>query len=206
MIKSLSLAAVLVLGASLAANAADLIVNEPEMAAPASSMSGYVKVMGGVTLANTLFSDGDVDYGMGYAFGATFGVNLPVEGLSVEIDALRTSADDDGVCAPYTCRLGSTTLMANAVFSGDLGAFSLFGGAGVGLVSLDLDLGGPSDYSGMGAGFQVFAGAEMPVAENLALSLEGRYQSSFDDIEVCDSSCPAEYSRTSVLAGLKLSF
>ncbi len=203
MMKSIALATVLVLGGTFAAGAADLIVDEPAMAASGYAMSGYVKLLGGVTLANTLTSDSDVDYGMGSAFGAAFGVNLPVEGLSLEIDALRTFAEDDGSCPSPGCSLAATTLMANAVFTGDMGAFSLYGGAGVGLVSLDLDLAG-IEYTGSGAGFQVFAGAEMPVAENLSLSLEGRYQSAFEDIDVGGGD--AEFSRTSVLAGLKLSF
>lgn len=197
MMKSIALATVLVLGGTFAAGAADLIVDEPAMAAPDYAMSGYVKLLGGVTLANTLRTDGDVDYDMGSAFGAAFGVNLPVDGLSLEIDALRSFAE----CGS-SCDLTATTLMANAVFTGDLGGFALYGGAGVGLVNLDVGFG--SNYQGSGAGYQVFAGAEMPVADNISLSLEGRYQSAFGDVDV--EGYDTEFSRTSVLAGLKLSF
>ena len=72
--------------------------------------------------------------------------------------------------------LNSTSFMANAVYSVDLNdMFSLYGGAGLGIISLDfVDADGGDSASGSGAGYQVFAGVQAAVAENVALTLEAR--------------------------------
>ena len=59
------------------------------------------------------------------------------------------------------------------------------------------------------AGYQVFAGIQAAVAENVALTFEGRYQSSIDNVEMdaeIEGSFQQEFNRTSILAGVLFSF
>ena len=201
------------------AAAADLLVTEvpAEVPAPeASSINGYVQLMGGWTMPNTLsdFHEGEnaYDFDAGWALGATFGIETPFDGVSVEVDVLRTVVgygDEDG---EDDDELNSTSFMANAVYSVDLNdMFSLYGGAGVGIIALEA-VDEEFDASGSGAGYQVFAGIQAAVAENVALTLEGRYQSSIDDIETTVEESPVpvgidmEFNRTSILAGVLFSF
>ena len=198
------------------AAAADLTVTEvpAEVPAPeASSINGYVQLMGGWTMPNTLsdfYADENAyDFDAGWALGATFGIETPIDGVSLEIDVLRTMVgygDEEG---EDDDELNSTSFMANAVYSVDLNdMFSLYGGAGLGIISLDfVDQDGDS-ASGSGAGYQVFAGVQAAVAENVALTLEARYQSSIDNVnmEWSGEDYEQEFNRTSILAGVLFSF
>ena len=153
-----------------------------------------------------------IDFDAGWALGATVGIETPIDGVSVEVDVLRTWADAAGEGDPAPdVSLISTSLMANAVYSIDLNdMFSLYGGAGLGIIALELEADGDAIVSGSGAGYQVFAGIQAAVAENVALTLEGRYQSSIDDIEMTVEELPVgidmEFNRTSILAGVLFSF
>jgi opacity protein-like surface antigen len=216
------LTAVAVVAMCGTAVAADLTVAEVPAEAPAaSSINGYVQLMGGWVIPSTMdyfaelpiVAEGTVDFEAGWALGATFGLETPVDGLSLEVDVLRTWADaPEGVIPEGS--LISTSLMANAVYSVDLNdTFSLYGGAGLGMIALEAV---PEDevtwpvVTGSGAGYQVFAGVQADVAENVALTFEGRYQSSIDNIEMSVDEVgrvgEQEFNRTSVLVGLLFSF
>ena len=61
--------------------------------------------------------------------------------------------------------------------------------------------------SGSGAAYQVFAGVEMAVTEDVSLTLEARHQAAFDEIEIGEGSTnPVEYRPNMVLAGILFSF
>jgi opacity protein-like surface antigen len=207
------------------AAAADLLVTDvpAEVPAPeASSINGYVQLMGGWTMPNTMdYSaesqqqiDGSYDFDAGWALGATLGIETPIDGVSVEVDVLRTWADAAGEGDLGAGSLISTSLMANAVYSVDLNdMFSLYGGAGLGIIALEAVGDEESfgvDASGSGAGYQVFAGIQAAVAENVALTFEARYQSAIDDIEMTPElpigQGQQEFNRTSILAGVLFSF
>ena len=193
------------------AAAADLLVTEVPAEAPApeaSSINGYVQLMGGWTMPNTLSFSAEGDFDAGWALGATVGIETPIDGVSVEVDVLRTWADAAGEGDPAPdVSLISTSLMANAVYSIDLNdMFSLYGGAGLGIISLAEGY----DTSGSGAGYQVFAGVQAAVTENVALTLEARYQSSIENINMesveYDYDYEQQFNRTSILAGVLFSF
>ncbi len=198
------------------AAAADLLVAEVPAGAPApeaSSINGYVQLMGGWTMPNTLSDfypdETSYDFDAGWALGATFGIETPIDGVSLEIDVLRTMVgygDDEG---EDNDELNSTSFMANAVYSVELNdMFSLYGGAGLGIISLDFVDDEGDDASGSGAGYQVFAGVQAAVTENVSLTLEARYQSSIDDVnmEWSGDDYEQEFNRTSILAGVLFSF
>ncbi len=200
------------------AGAADLLAKGspaevPAVAPAPSSINGYIQLMGGWAMPNTLHyvyeedPQSSNDFDAGLAVGATFGIETPIEGLSLEVDVLRTLAGYDGEGEDG---LNSTSIMSNAVYSAELNEMvSLYGGAGVGIIALDYFAEGDDDVSGSGAGYQVFAGVQAAVAENVSLTLEARYQASLDDITMeypQGDSWEQEFNRTSILAGVLFSF
>lgn len=196
------------------AAAADLTVAEVPAEAPAtSSISGYLQLMGGWVIPNAL-TDYDVeeytyDFDAGWALGATLGIDTPIDGVSLEIDVLRTMAGYGDAEGEDDDELNSTSLMANVVYSFDLNdVYSLYGGAGLGLIGLDYVSPGGENASGRGAAYQVFAGVQAAVAENVALTFEARYQSTFDNVvmEWSGDDYQQEFNRTSILAGVLFSF
>lgn len=214
--KRILLTSIFLLSTAVGVQAADLLVQDQAPAAASQSINGYVQVMGGVTLPNALEyycdckDDGDYDLLSGWALGATIGLETPVDGLSVEVDLLHTVAqyDPNQYIEPYEDYLNSTSVMGNVVYTVDLNeTLSLYGGVGAGFVLLDYVDAEDSSYndSGSGLGYQMFAGVEAAVAENVSLTLEARYQSTFEDVEM-ESGDLFEFNRTSVLGGVLFSF
>lgn len=208
--KRLLLATALVTAATFGAHAADLIVQDAApAAAPASSgLSGYVQVMGGMSLASSFdFPDWECtddpvcEVNASGMFGATIGFELPMSGLSVEVDALTGTAEYSDDADRF---VKATTVMGNLVFTAPLNdSMSLYAGAGAGLVMLDADYG----YTGSGAGYQVFGGAQMAVTENISLTLEARHQGSFSPITVENGDdYDLSFNRTAILGGVLFSF
>ena len=191
--------------------AADEISAAPVYSA-ASPWTGYVKAMGGVTLADTLDWDQDpYDTDRGYAVGAAVGLNLPVDGLSAEVDALFTRAAYTGQCLPGGCYSNSVSLMGNIVYTANVtDRFALYGGAGAGLVRFSWSYEGVPEESdaGYGLGYQVFAGAQASITEKLAATLEIRHQAGAQEISIStdNPAYDAEYKRTMVLAGFRFAF
>jgi len=211
--KRLLLSTALVAASAFAAHAADLLVQD-SAAAPAaasSSFSGYVQVMGGMTLPNTLgwYDGSEYSYDMlsGWALGATFGIETPVDGVSLEADVLRTVVEyEDG--GDF---LNSTSVMGNAVFTAPLNdSLSLYAGAGAGFIMLDYnDDTDANDGTGSGLGYQIFGGAQLAVAENLSLTLEARHQATFEPVTLDSGDYEGDeldFNRTSILAGVLFSF
>lgn len=216
--KRILLTSLLLLSTAVGAQAADLLVQDeaPATSAP-SSLSGYVQVMGGGTLPNSLYwdeyaydnSDGDYDLFAGWIAGATVGFELPVDGLSLEMDVLHSSAQYDPASSERDDDyLNSTSLMANLVYTADLSdVISVYGGVGVGAIWLNYEYLSDTtlNESGVGAGYQVFGGVQMSVADNISLTLETRYQSTFENV-VLDLDNSYEFNRTSILGGVLFSF
>lgn len=176
--------------------AADLIVEE---AAPVTAQdwgSFYLKVYGGTTLESTLSWDGsDYDMEAGWLVGGAVGMEVFTPGLSIELDVTASKANygDDTF-------LSGSTVMADLVYTAALtDTFSAYLGAGLGIVGAQYE-----DYDfGYGAGGQAFAGLSLDLTENVSVFGEARFQSAFDTIEA--DGYDLEFSRTAVLAGIKLS-
>ncbi len=210
--KCLLLISLAVLGTAFGAHAADFLVQEEAASATGSSFNGYIQVVGGISKENESGLDWDyianVPMDQGTAFGVALGMETPVDGVSVEIDALRSGATYAG----FPNYLNATTVMGNVDYSAILNdSLSFYGGLGAGVVRLNYDNGDniSPDSNGNGLGWQAFAGAELAVADHLSLTLEVRHQQAFETIEVTPdvgSAYDIEYARTVMLAGVLVSF
>lgn len=190
--------------------AADLLVEgrAPADAAAAVEPAIYAKLFGGVAVEGDLAWDGwyyDVD--AGGIIGGAIGIGLGVPGLSAELEVTGSSALYSG----YDNSLDGVTLTGNLVYSAPLtDTLSLYGGVGLGAVLVNYD-NEYDDYdaNGAGAAGQAFAGVEARVVEGISLFTEARYQAAFSPVSVTngyDYSYDVEFSRASVLAGVKLAF
>jgi opacity protein-like surface antigen len=188
--------------------AADLIVDSPALAVPTPAVwGGYVEVFGGATLAGSSYyeyasSGSDYDMDAGLTYGAAVGVMTPIQGLAVEIEAMRSGGKYTG----YDYGVDNYSLMLNAEYSVPLSdMFSLYAGAGVGVIKTVYDTEDYDDYySGTGMGYELTAGVSAKITDNLSLFGEVKYQSPFEDIDANDVFI--NYPTTNVLAGLRLSF
>lgn len=189
------------------AHAADLIVDSAAPVAEAAATSMYGKVFGGVALEGALDYDGlNYDMDTGWIVGAALGADL-MPGLSAELEVTGSSA----LYSNTDNSLDALTVMGNLVYTVPLNdTFALYGGVGVGAawVSYNYDGNDSYDADGVGAAGQVFGGIEAEIADGVSLFTEARYQSAFSDVSITDDSgsYDVEFNRTSVLAGLKLSF
>jgi len=212
--KCLLLTSLAVLGTAFGAHAADLLVPEEAASTTGSSFNGYIQVMGGISKKNEdgldWWSFSNVPMAQGTAFGVALGMETPVEGVSVEIDTLRSGATYAG----FPNYVNATTVMGNVDYSAILNnSLSFYGGLGAGVVMLNYDKADDnSDSNGNGLGWQAFAGAELAIADHLSLTLEVRHQQAFEKIEVIEdtpyvgSPYDIEYARTVMLAGVLVSF
>ena len=204
--KKLAIVSAIILSASLPAAAADLIVEDPAIADPLVLSGFYANVLGGVALGGIVDHNfdggGDHDHDLegGMSFSAAVGYQFD-NGLGVEVDLFHTSRDEDG----YDYGLATTSLMAGVRYTVDLtDMISVYGGVGVGGIWTN-DLIYEDKTTGLG--YQLKAGVEVAVTENLALVGEYRYQDAFADMpgeEYADFANRAPVH--AVMAGLKLSF
>ncbi len=181
------------------AHAADLIIEDSYVSESSTSFTGfYLEVYGGATLAVDSSYDG-VDYPMdwGPAVGVALGMQTPVEGLAVELDLMYAGAE----YSDYDYGVYNTALMANAVYTVPLNdTFELYGQAGLGIVNVTY----ADDYSGLGAGFNVAAGARMELTEGVKAFTELKYTSTFSDVDADGQDIG--YPLATALVGLRFEF
>ena len=183
------------------ASAADLIIEDTYVSESSTSFTGfYLEVCGGVTLeADSTYDAGSYPMDMGPAVGVALGMQTPVEGLAVELDLMYAGADYTG----YDYGVYDVALMANAVYTVPLNdMFELYGQAGVGIVNVTYD----SDYSGLGAGFNVAVGGRVEIIQGLKAFTEFKYTSTFSDVDVDDGNDAIGYPLGTVLVGLRMEF
>ncbi len=142
----------------------------------------YVSVLGGPTFAPDL-NVGGTTHGMdtGFNVGARYGyyldqLNLP--NVSVEADGLFGQSSYSGTA---NARLQTSSYMGNIVYHQPVfDQFSVYGGAGLGLVSTNIDNGlgnhGGSDV----LGWQALGGVDYRVSDQTGLFIEYRYQNAHD--------------------------
>jgi opacity protein-like surface antigen len=130
------------------------------------------------------------------------GMGTGVDNLSVELDLTSSVA----VRTADTRTLETLSVMLNGVLTLPVSdQFSLYGGAGAGLMRVDIRNVNPT-ASGSGLGGQVFAGASFQVTDNVAVFGEGRMQATLGDVSLFDGgdTYPVNFARTSLLAGIKI--
>jgi len=206
--KKVLFAAAVALGAlSGTAMAADLIVDEPAVEAPAAAGAGwYLQLLGGATIPNGYdYDDETFDIDSGWAIAGVLGAGLGVEGLSAELDLyLSQSGYYDGF-NDYTLTTGS--VMADLKYTVSLNdTVGLYGAVGLGGVYLKdvIDSGSDPDIEGWGAGYLLKAGVTVAVADNISLVGEARYANSFSPIETDGDE--GQHGSGAVLVGLQIGF
>jgi opacity protein-like surface antigen len=159
-------------------------------------LKGY---FGQVQPGEATFSGVPETYDSGSLIGGAVGAASGIENLSVELDVMSGVAERTG--APGT-PLRATTLMLNGVYSLPLAdRFSLYGGAGLGIMHVTI-----TGAAGTGFGGQVFGGAAFQLTDNVSLFAEGRMQSTLGNVTLDDgvSPFPVSFTRAAILAGIKL--
>lgn len=233
-LKLLAGAATIALLAGAPALAADLIVDVPVDAPVAVAEYGwYFSIFGGVqSLGSAEADDGsaafgqffDFDADLGWTAGAAVGVQV-TDFLRGEVEFSTggvglTEVTIDGGVDPfdgdsYDIDDGSasaTYLLGNVWFDLDTGtAFTPYIGGGIGAGYLtaegDIGLGDPIDLEGWGWAYQVGAGVQFDVADNIAVDLGYRYKAIVDaDLEGNGDDAVADVSSHVVQAGLKIGF
>lgn len=194
-------AAIALVGAfsAASASAADLIIEDSYVSESSTSFTGfYLEVYGGATLpGNSTYFGVDYEMHLGPAIGLALGMETPIEGLAVEIDAMYAGGEYD--CCDYG--VYNMSLMANAVYSVPLNdMFELYGQAGLGVVSLTY----ADDLSGIGAGFNVAAGARVELAEGLKAFSELKYTNTFGEVDADGDE--VGFGTLNALVGLRFEF
>jgi opacity protein-like surface antigen len=140
--------------------------------------NSYISVLGGPTFAPGLNVNGAKNaMDTGFNVGARYGYylndwNLP--NISLEADGLFSQSD---YSHKSNARLQSSSYMANLVYHlPTQSAFELYGGAGLGAVSTNIDNGLGNHGGSTVLGWQLLGGVEYRASEQASLFAEYRYQ------------------------------
>lgn len=149
----------------------------------AAQADTYVSILGGPTWAPDL-TVGGAKRGMdtGFNAGARIGYGLDDYGLqhfSVEADGLFNQSE---FSANNAGRIQSSSYMANLIYHLPVNdsPFSFYGGAGLGLVSTNIDDNAGHHGGSDVLGWQALGGLEYRASEDASLFAEYRYQNAHD--------------------------
>ncbi|HWM61801.1 MAG TPA: outer membrane beta-barrel protein [Rhizomicrobium sp.] len=151
----------------------------------AAQADSYVSVLGGPTFAPGLNVSGTT-HGMdtGFNVGARVGtsldtLNLPdFSNFSIEADGLFNQSNYSGIA---NARLQSSSYMGNLIYHLPMdGPFELYGGAGLGAVSTNIDNGVGNHGGSTVLGWQALGGVEYRASDQASLFAEYRYQNAHD--------------------------
>jgi len=166
----------------LVASAVTLLLGSAVAASAEPWDNAYVSVLGGPTFAPGLNVNGtkqgmDTGYNIGLRAGKYLSDwNLP--NFSVEADGLFSESTYEGNNAR---RLQSSSYMGNLIYHMPTGSpFSLYGGAGLGLVHTNYDGNAGIHGGGDVLGWQAIGGVEYRASEDASLFAEYRYQNAHD--------------------------
>jgi opacity protein-like surface antigen len=159
----------------------------------------YIQAYGGLRVPDNLLFDGTgYDLGIGTSLGGSVGVDTSISGLSAELDYLKSSAS----YASLGTTLDSQSFMVDGVYGLPIPLVGLkpYVGAGLGAVNVTYK----SGDSGTGLGYQLKAGVQGSITDQLSWFGEYRYQQAFSPVGVGPDTI--EYASHSFVGGLKLSF
>ena len=151
----------------------------------AAQADTYVSVLGGPTFAPSLNVSGTT-HGMdtGFNVGARVGTSLDTLNLpdfanfSVEADGLFSQSNYSGIT---NARLQSSSYMGNLIYHLPMdGPFQLYGGAGLGAVSTNIDNGAGNHGGSTVLGWQALGGVEYRASDQASLFAKYRYQNAHD--------------------------
>ncbi|MDZ4773755.1 MAG: outer membrane beta-barrel protein [Planctomycetota bacterium] len=166
--------------------------------------NSYVRLSGGlVTTEDSSGPDEDLEFDEGYLLGVAFGRRMGASenglGFGLEIEGLWTDQDAD---SKGTLQAVSDVTVIGALLNGTLDfriadAFTLYGGAGIGVAWLDVGTGSDSlndfdDEDGPFLAWQARAGVMWHFSENTAFNFGYRFLN-IDDAEIDDGIGSAEF-------------
>ena len=148
----------------------------------AAGASSYVSGLGGPTFAPDLSVNGvshgmDTGFNVGVRYGYYFNYwNLP--NLSVELDGLFSQSGYSNMSNSW---LQSSSYMANAIYHLPTNSpLEFYGGAGLGAVTTNINIGASHNGSSTVLGWQALGGIEYRVSDQASIFAEYRYQSAHD--------------------------
>jgi opacity protein-like surface antigen len=144
--------------------------------------SFYAEVYGGAQLGNeSSYLDTDTfPMNTGGVLGGAVGVELPVPGLSFEVDLMGTSTEYADYPDYFIHTLSLMGVVEYAVPLNEM--FEVYGAVGLGGIQLVYDAPTFTEV-GWGAGYQAAIGARAGLTENVAVFAEAKFQDSFQEIE-----------------------
>jgi opacity protein-like surface antigen len=155
----------------------------------AAQADTYVSVLGGPTFAPSLNVSGtrngmDTGFNVGARVGTSLDtLNLPgnlpdLSNFSIEADGLFSQSNYSGTA---NARLQSSSYMGNLIYHLPMdGPFELYGGAGLGAVSTNIDNGVGNHGGSTVLGWQALGGVEYRASDQASLFAEYRYQNAHD--------------------------
>jgi opacity protein-like surface antigen len=170
------------------ASAATLLLGTPVLGIGAAQADTYVSVLGGPTFAPSLNVSGtrngmDTGFNVGARVGTSLDtLNLPnlpdLSNFSIEADGLFNQSNYAGTA---NARLQSSSYMGNLIYHLPMdGPFELYGGAGLGAVSTNIDNGLGNHGGSTVLGWQALGGVEYRASDQASLFAEYRYQNAHD--------------------------
>jgi opacity protein-like surface antigen len=155
----------------------------------AAQADTYVSVLGGPTFAPSLNVSGtrngmDTGFNVGARVGTSLDtLNLPgnlpdLSNFSIEADGLFNQSNYSGTA---NARLQSSSYMGNLIYHLPMdGPFELYGGAGLGAISTNIDNGLGNHGGSTVLGWQALGGVEYRASDQASLFAEYRYQNAHD--------------------------
>jgi opacity protein-like surface antigen len=154
----------------------------------AAQADSYVSVLGGPTFAPSLNVSGtrngmDTGFNVGARVGTSLDtLNLPnlpdLSNFSIEADGLFNQSNYSGTA---NARLQSSSYMGNLIYHLPMdGPFELYGGAGLGAISTNIDNGVGNHGGSTVLGWQALGGVEYRASDQASLFAEYRYQNAHD--------------------------
>jgi opacity protein-like surface antigen len=148
----------------------------------AARADSYVSVLGGPTFAPDLSVNGtthgmDTGFNVGVRYGYYFN-NWGLPNVSLEADGLFGQSAYSHMSNAW---LQSSSYMANAIYHLPTNsAFELYGGAGLGAVNTNINIGAAHHGGSTVLGWQALGGVEYRASDQASIFAEYRYQSAHD--------------------------
>ena len=173
-------------------------------ATAATAQDWTVDIYGGITPESTeMFNEYEELMEQGTVVGAAIFYNVLIEGVSLGLDIMRTSAELTEFPGDFA---QTTSAMAVARYSVPVSPdVAIYGTAGLGFVRNGLDEEGRREFDEVGGG-QLAAGARYGINDAVTAFAEVKYLTTFEDALLVDTGVDLAHKSTSILIGASFGF